>query len=291
MTITDLPPAARRAAIAYAVLSVTNIVLSDAGVRVGDWITKPMLMPLLAVFTWYAAKAATGASASATAFTSTSNSTSASTSNSASNSASASASASASVSASASAGSLAVSSGASGALSPAFLRSDLRLPLAGILLGGAGDTALIGKGNWFLVGMGCFAAGHVCYLLTLRRRGALAAVGRPALGGYAAAWVVLLALCWSGLGSLLVPVVAYSLLLVGMALAASGLSRTAAIGGALFLISDAFIALDLAKVHLLPHQSTLVMPTYVAAQFLLALAWSGVAPARRSQNPVLNYAV
>ncbi|GAA1950122.1 lysoplasmalogenase [Catenulispora subtropica] len=230
MTITDLPPAARRAAAAYAVLSVANIVLSDAGLRVGDWITKPALMPLLAVFTWLAAD--TGA------------------------------------------------------------RSLLRLPLAGILLGGAGDAALIGKGTWFLVGMGCFAAGHICYLIAFRRRGAFDAIGRPALAGYAAVWVLLLALTFSGLGSLLVPVVAYSLLLVGMAVAASGLSRTAAVGGALFLVSDGFIALGLAEVHLLPHQSVLVMPTYVAAQFLLALAWAGLAPARtarRAGDPVASF--
>ncbi|WP_158675674.1 lysoplasmalogenase [Nocardia stercoris] len=206
---------ARRAAAGYAALSVANIVLGDTGVRVGEWITKPLLMPALALFVWVTARSGTGD------------------------------------------------------------RPDLRLPIAGILLGGAGDAALSGSGLWFIAGMACFAAGHCCYLTAMRRRGAFTHVRRATVAAYAVIWLALVATIWSGVGGLLIPVIAYSLLLVAMAIGASGLPAPGAAGGALFVVSDGFIALGLAGVHLFPHQSAVVMPTYVAAQFLLALAWLG----------------
>ena len=67
-----------------------------------------------------------------------------------------------------------------------------------------------------------------------------------------------------------VPVAAYSLLLVSMAVLASGRNRAAAAGGALFVVSDALIACGLAGINAVPRQESAVMPTYVAAQFLLA---------------------
>jgi uncharacterized membrane protein YhhN len=88
--------------------------------------------------------------------------------------------------------------------------------------------------------------------------------------GYAALWVALIAVLWRGLGSLRVPVAAYSLLLVSMAVLASGRNREAAAGGALFVASDALIACGLAGINAVPRQESAIMPTYVAAQFLLA---------------------
>jgi uncharacterized membrane protein YhhN len=67
-----------------------------------------------------------------------------------------------------------------------------------------------------------------------------------------------------------VPVAAYSLLLVSMAVLASGRNREAAAGGALFVVSDALIACGLAGINAAPLRESAVMPTYVAAQFLLA---------------------
>jgi uncharacterized membrane protein YhhN len=63
---------------------------------------------------------------------------------------------------------------------------------------------------------------------------------------------------------------AYSLLLVSMAVLASGRNRAAAAGGVLFVVSDALIACGLAGINAVPRQESAVMPTYVAAQFLLA---------------------
>jgi uncharacterized membrane protein YhhN len=69
------------------------------------------------------------------------------------------------------------------------------------------------------------------------------------------------------------PVAVYSLLLVTMAVLASGRNRAAAAGGALFVVSDALIACSLAGLSAHPRQESAVMPTYVAAQFLLAAGY------------------
>jgi uncharacterized membrane protein YhhN len=118
--------------------------------------------------------------------------------------------------------------------------------------------------------MGAFAAAHACYIAALARDGAARGVRPRVAVAYAALWAALIAVLWRGLGSLRVPVTAYSLLLVTMAVLASGRNRQAAAGGALFVVSDALIACGLAGVSLVPGQESAVMPAYVAAQFLLA---------------------
>jgi uncharacterized membrane protein YhhN len=155
-----------------------------------------------------------------------------------------------------------------------------RLAVCGLLLGGLGDVALLGHGTWFLVGMGAFALGHACYLSAFLRRGAVARLRRrwwiPV--GYLAVWAGLIALSWPGLdGGLRVPVLGYSLLLTAMAAAAAGTGRVAAAGGALFLISDGTLALGMAGVDF-PGRGAVVMPTYLAAQLLIALALLATAP-------------
>ena len=147
---------------------------------------------------------------------------------------------------------------------------DMRLPAAGMALSGLGDTALLGSESWFVPGMGAFAAAHACYITALARDGAARGVRPRVAAGYAVLWAVLIAVLWRGLGRLRVPVAAYSLLLVSMAVLASGRNRAAAAGGALFVVSDALIACGLAGINAVPRQESAVMPTYVAAQFLLA---------------------
>jgi len=152
-------------------------------------------------------------------------------------------------------------------------RRELRLPAAGMGLSGLGDIALLGPESWFVPGMGCFAAAHACYIAALARDGAARGVRPRAAAAYAALWAVLTAALWRGLGSLRFPVAAYSLLLFAMAVLASGHSREAAAGGALFVLSDALIACGLAGVTAVPRQDAAVMPAYAAAQFLLAAGW------------------
>jgi uncharacterized membrane protein YhhN len=161
-------------------------------------------------------------------------------------------------------------------------RRAVRLPAAGMLLGGLGDTALLASGNWFLPGMGSFAAGHACYIAEFVKDGSARRARMPVAAGYGAVWAVLIAVLWRRLGSLRAPVALYSLLLVSMAILASGRNRTAAAGGALFVLSDALIACDLAGIDAVPRQQAAVMPAYVAGQFLLAAGW--LRPPRASRN-------
>lgn len=147
---------------------------------------------------------------------------------------------------------------------------DMRLAAAGMVLSGLGDTALLGQENWFVPGMGAFAAAHACYVTALARDGAARGVRPRVAAGYAVLWAILVAVLWRRLGSLRGPVAAYSLLLVSMAVLASGRNREATAGGALFVASDALIACGLAGVNAFPRQDSAIMPTYVAAQFLLA---------------------
>jgi uncharacterized membrane protein YhhN len=152
-------------------------------------------------------------------------------------------------------------------------RKDMLLPAAGMALSGLGDVALLGPAGWFVPGMGAFAAAHACYITALAAGGAARGVRPRVAAGYAALWVVLIAVLWRGLGRLRAPVAAYSLLLVSMAVLASGRNREAAAGGALFVVSDALIACSLAGVTAVPRQESAVMPTYAAAQFLLAAGY------------------
>jgi uncharacterized membrane protein YhhN len=160
---------------------------------------------------------------------------------------------------------------------------EMRLPAAGMVLSGLGDTALLGPESWFVPGMGAFAAAHACYITALARGGAARGVRPRVASGYAALWVILIAVLWRGLGRLRVPVAAYSLLLVSMAVLASGRNRRAAAGGALFVASDVLIACSLAGINAVPCQESAVMPTYVAAQFLLAAGY--LSPPRDPARP------
>jgi len=172
-------------------------------------------------------------------------------------------------------------------------KEDMRLPAAGMALSGLGDTALLGPAlrgpeSWFVPGMGAFAAAHACYIAALARDGAARGVRPRVAAGYAVLWAVLIAVLWRGLGRLRVPVAAYSLLLVSMAVLASGRNREAAAGGALFVVSDALIACGLAGVNAVPRQDSAVMPAYIAAQLLLAAGFlrpQAYARGRREQDP------
>ncbi|WP_037837982.1 lysoplasmalogenase [Streptomyces sp. NRRL S-337] len=151
--------------------------------------------------------------------------------------------------------------------------------LAGALLFGCGGDTFLqigghGGGVVFLVGMGSFAAGHVCYLLLCGRHGSppggRARTGVLA-GGYALALVATVALLWPGLpADLRIPVAGYSLLLTAMGFGALRAGPWAAAGGLLFLLSDTLIASGIAHWPQLPLPQFWIMLTYTAAQFALA---------------------
>ncbi|MFF3562848.1 lysoplasmalogenase [Streptomyces sp. NPDC002574] len=170
----------------------------------------------------------------------------------------------------------------------AALRGGPRVLLAALLLGWGGDVLLqFGGDAAFLAGMGCFAAGHVCYLTLLARRGAFSVPGRTrwAAAGYTLVWLAAITVLWPGLpAALRIPVALYSLLLTAVAAGGAGLGTAAtAVGGGLFLLSDTLIATRLAGLPQPPAAGFWIMLTYLAAQFLLAAGlYGGMSPLVRA---------
>nr|WP_237527476.1 lysoplasmalogenase family protein [Streptomyces sp. SID2119] len=155
----------------------------------------------------------------------------------------------------------------------AAVRGGPRPLIAALLFGWGGDVFLLADNDLaFLLGMGSFAVGHVCYLTLFGRGQARTRASLAAGIAYAVVLAVFLVLIWSDLpAELRVPVAGYSLLLTAMAWRAGVLGRYAAAGGALFLLSDALIATGIAEWPRLPAPDFWVMLTYIAAQLLLAL--------------------
>ncbi|MEU0842130.1 lysoplasmalogenase [Streptomyces sp. NPDC005962] len=155
----------------------------------------------------------------------------------------------------------------------AALRGGPRPLVAALLCGCGGDVLLqLGGEAAFLAGMGCFAAGHLCYLTLFARSGRrrTAAWAAWVACGYGALWLGSTAALWPGLDAgLRVPVAAYSLLLTAMALGALRAGPWTGLGGALFLLSDGLIAAGLADWPQPPVPQFWIMATYLAAQYLL----------------------
>ncbi len=159
-------------------------------------------------------------------------------------------------------------------LMPALMVGRDRPTRRALALSGVGDVALLGGSDAaFSAGLASFLASHIAWIIALRERpggGRLRA--RPILAApHLAAFGALNAYLWKRTGKDRVPVIVYSTALLAMSLAAldGGSAKTAA-GGALFLVSDALLALEkFGDVHLPAHEG-LVMATYASAQALLA---------------------
>jgi uncharacterized membrane protein YhhN len=156
---------------------------------------------------------------------------------------------------------------------------------AGVVVGMAfslvGDIWLMLPGDRFVPGLASFLAAHLAYLVAFTTGvplGSVPALGIP-IAGVAA---LLLWLLWPSLGRLRWPVMLYAAVLGAMtwqALSRAGVLRTrgsmlAATGAALFLVSDAALAMRRFRGSFrLDH--AVVMLTYVAAQALIV--WSTAA--------------
>ncbi len=147
------------------------------------------------------------------------------------------------------------------------------LLVVGLGLSWCGDLALMRSGEaWFLTGLGAFLLAQLAYAVAFWPSRARSVLSRPALVvPYAAVLVGLLAILWTDLGDLRVPVMAYAIVIIAMAVLATGLGPTVAVGALLFVLSDALIALDtVADLHRLPAHGFWVMLTYLGAQALIA---------------------
>ncbi|TDW77036.1 lysoplasmalogenase family protein [Kribbella pratensis] len=144
---------------------------------------------------------------------------------------------------------------------------------AALLASAAGDLLL--ETDAQLAGIAAFAAAHACYLAVF--------LANPAqrswrvLAAYAALWAALIAVLSPGLDGRRVPVAAYALLLTATAVASRWHNSRSGVGGALFLVSDALIALRMSGRDF-PGRGTLTMSTYAVGQYLLA---SGVTKSDR----------
>ena len=156
-----------------------------------------------------------------------------------------------------------------------------RALLAGLSLSLLGDVALLWPQQGFLPGLVAFLLAHLAYLWAFTR-GVRLAAWAPAFVGYALLAAGVLWLLWPGVPApLRAPVVAYVLCLAAMAAqtacwwrarrgsAQAGLALGAALGGLLFLTSDALLATD--RFHTpLPLSALWILATYWAAQWLIA---------------------
>jgi uncharacterized membrane protein YhhN len=165
-----------------------------------------------------------------------------------------------------------------------------RAVLTGLGLSLLGDVALLWPQQGFLPGLLSFLLAHLAYLFALTRVQRLSAWW-PAFAGYGVLAASILAALWPGVpGPLRVPVAAYVVCLASMAAQAAvvgwhargsaeaGRAALLALGGALFVASDALLATD-RFAGPLPLSSLWVLSTYWAAQWCIA---SWLAPHRTS---------
>ena len=126
----------------------------------------------------------------------------------------------------------------------------------GLVFSLAGDVALLWPVQGFLVGLVAFLLGHAAYLVALTRRVKFLA-SPPAFGVWALVAASVLASLWAGVPpELRAPVLVYVCALAAMAAQATSVWlarrgqpgaarwRMVAIGGTLFVLSDAILATD-----------------------------------------------
>jgi uncharacterized membrane protein YhhN len=135
-----------------------------------------------------------------------------------------------------------------------------------------------------VAGLASFLAAHLCYVAAFAP-GVTSSIARATMLPYVAALGALLGVLWPHLGGLRPAVVLYGATLSAMAwLAAArwrmrrtGPAAAAAVGGALFMVSDATLAIDRFAA---PFSAAtfVVMTTYIAAQWLIVSSMKEDAP-------------
>lgn len=148
----------------------------------------------------------------------------------------------------------------------------------GLVFSLAGDVFLMLPVDRFTLGLASFLVAHVAYLVAFTTNVAVGSAPLLLLP-FALAAGVLVSFLWKHLGSKRVPVVLYAGVLAAMAwLATSRVwvlggrgAECAAIGAVLFVVSDGSLAVNRFRARF-AHAQTLIMTTYVVAQWLIALS-------------------
>jgi len=156
---------------------------------------------------------------------------------------------------------------------------------AGIAASFFGDVLL---GPAFVVGLACFAAAHVLYIIAFAGPAGARPIAWWSLA-YVAVLVALVILLWPHLGELRPVLVGYGIVLALTAMTSTRVSAIAAWGGGLFLASDALLAFRLFYPDFLvafpdPWQDLAIMAFYCAGQGLIAL---GVLRRLSAERPTL----
>lgn len=154
------------------------------------------------------------------------------------------------------------------------LRSLLVFATLGIVFSFLGDVLLQSPADiGFLLGLGGFFLAHLAYVLLFTRSMRERRLPWLALIGYALWWIVLVVYLAPYVGSLLIPVAAYGLVLGASSFVALGSGRLAAIGALVFLASDTLLALKLFVPGYTFHPvDFIIMILYVTGQGLIAYA-------------------
>ena len=144
--------------------------------------------------------------------------------------------------------------------------------VAGLVLATVGDIAIDVR---FEAGMLGFLGMQLCYIAGFLALGAAGSLRRrwPAVLVYGLIWIGANGALGPSLGALRIPVLVYSLAICVMAALAVGVSARVGVGAALFLLSDALIALGRADVEF-AGRAFLVMPAYLAGQYLITTGWA-----------------
>lgn len=156
------------------------------------------------------------------------------------------------------------------------LAAALALSALGDFLLGVRRLANLDGNALFLLGLGSFLIGHLIYIAMFRKY-RIPLWWKPGVARVCGLLVILVALgsvlglLGQSLGSMLIPVMFYSLALTGMGISAmlADLGNSlAAFGALLFIASDAMIALNKFRSPF-PGHEPLIWITYYAAQFLI----------------------
>lgn len=154
-----------------------------------------------------------------------------------------------------------------------------------LLFSWAGDVGIASPGDLsFLVALVFFLIAHLFYIILFMRKLRIHPMSIWGLA-YLVWWVAFLAILAPHIGSLLIPVAVYGLVLGAMGALALSCNRFIAFGGLLFVVSDSILALG----KFLPgfelwQVDFFIMLSYIAAQGLIVLgivrwAWTKGAPA------------
>jgi uncharacterized membrane protein YhhN len=150
------------------------------------------------------------------------------------------------------------------------------LVVLALMFSWGGDVFLM-MDDMFVAGLASFLVAHIFYIIAYQKTGARKGKIKPLdLAAFALYGIALIWILYPGLGGMLIPVLAYALVLLTMGVWAykrRGATviasfRYVSAGVILFVLSDSLIAVNKFAFDV-PGERLLVMSTYMAAQFLI----------------------